>query len=97
DEENQTKLHETYVTEQKSSVFGKYAAIDVEKVKSASEQDADAISKVQAAAKKSALSTAAIFPSIMFVCYLGLILYFKSQGGYRAESLEAADSQRVNP
>ena len=42
---------------------------------------------VQAGAKKNALSTAAIFPAIMLVCYLALILHFKSRGGYRSEEL----------
>jgi hypothetical protein len=42
---------------------------------------------VQAGAKKAALSTAAVFPAIMLVCYLALILHFKSRGGYRSEEL----------
>ncbi len=29
----------------------------------------------------------AIFPCIMFVCYLILIAYFRSQGGYKAQVL----------
>jgi len=92
DQKHQTSLHATYVTQEKTSVFGKYAALDMEKVNTASEEDAREIVQVQATAKKNALATAAIFPCIMLVCYLGLILYFKSQGGYRAESLEAASS-----
>jgi hypothetical protein len=28
-----------------------------------------------------------VLPVIMFVCYLGLILYFQSRGGYRAQVL----------
>ena len=38
-------------------------------------------------AKKSALSTVAIFPGIMLVCYLILLAYFRSKGGYDAKVL----------
>jgi hypothetical protein len=31
--------------------------------------------------------TAAIFPAIMLTCYIILILYFRSKGGYKAEEL----------
>lgn len=33
----------------------------------------------------------AVFPAIMLACYLGLIAYFKSCGGYRPKTLAAAD------
>ena len=54
DQENQMELHQTYVTQEKSSVFGNYAALDLEKVKSASPEDAAGIAQVQATAKKNA-------------------------------------------
>ena len=38
-------------------------------------------------AKQSALAKAAVLPLIMFVCYLGLWLYFRMNGGYKAEEL----------
>jgi len=41
------------------------------------------VSQVEADAKKGALSTVVIFPVIMLICYLGLIVYFRSKGGYR--------------
>lgn len=44
---------------------------------------------VRTSAKKRAMSTVAILPLIMAACYLGLILWFKSQGGYKAVELEA--------
>jgi hypothetical protein len=39
------------------------------------------------AAKKRALASVAIFPGIMLVCYLILLGYFKTRGGYKAEVL----------
>jgi TRAP-type mannitol/chloroaromatic compound transport system permease large subunit len=56
-------------------------------LKAAPATDQLAVAAVQAGAKKNALSTAAIFPAIMLVCYLALILHFKSRGGYRSEEL----------
>jgi MFS family permease len=37
--------------------------------------------------KQGALGTIAILPTLMLVCYLGLIAYFKATGGYRAKHL----------
>ena len=52
-----------------------------EKLKTAPEDDKSKIESVQNAEKKNALSTVAILPIIMFFCYIGLILYFRSRGG----------------
>lgn len=37
--------------------------------------------------KQGTLGKIAVLPAIMFLCYLGLILYFHKQGGYRAKSI----------
>jgi MFS family permease len=37
--------------------------------------------------KQATLGTIALLPVVMLVCYLGLIAYFRSAGGYRAERL----------
>jgi len=49
---------------------------------------------VRIAAKKRAMATIAALPAIMAVCYLGLILYFKSQGGYKAIELSAGGGKK---
>ena len=38
--------------------------------------------------KHDALRTIAILPGIMFLVYLGLILYFRSRGGYKPVVLD---------
>ena len=58
-----------------------------QKVAAASKADQERIKDIQESAKKSALPTVAIFPCIMLVCYLILILYFWSRGGYHAQVL----------
>ena len=50
----------------------------------------EAVQAVRDEAKKNALSTAAIFPAIMLVCYLALIIGFRMKGGYRSEEIGAS-------
>ncbi len=76
-------LHETYVTQERTSLFGDYVALDSEVVNAAPQSDRDRIAEVETDAKKGALRTVVLFPVLMLVSYLGLILYFRSRGGYR--------------
>ncbi len=39
----------------------------------------------------------AIFPAIMLAFYIGLIVYFKSRGGYKAEILATPQDQPLVP
>jgi MFS family permease len=80
-------VHEKVVAEEKSSVFGTYSPLDQEKIGSLGSDEKLVVETIKASAKKNALLTVAIFPAIMLVCYLILILYFRSKGGYKAEEL----------
>jgi len=82
------QLHQQVVTMEKSSVFGSYRPLDQERVEALPMTDKDTIHQITAEAKKSALFTVAIFPTIMLICYIGLLLYFKSQGGYQPIHLD---------
>lgn len=82
-------LHAKFVTVPKHSVFGPYLALNQTAVAQAGPAERQAIEQAQAMAKKGALSTAVVFPAIMFAAYLGLILYFRSRGGYRVDHLTA--------
>jgi MFS transporter, DHA2 family, metal-tetracycline-proton antiporter len=42
---------------------------------------------VQAASKRNVFTTIAILPSFMLVCYLGMLLWFRSKGGYKPVDL----------
>jgi MFS family permease len=46
-----------------------------------------AIEDAKAGSAQKALANMAIFPAFMLVAYIGLFLYFKSKGGYKAEVL----------
>ncbi len=80
-------VHVKVVAEEKSSVFGKYKPLDQDKIVSLESDEKLVVETIKASAKKNALLTVAIFPVIMLICYLTLILYFKSKGGYKAEEL----------
>ncbi|HWE04274.1 MAG TPA: MFS transporter [Tepidisphaeraceae bacterium] len=71
----------------KKWVFGEYKAVDEDKVKALPTDEQAKITSIGDDAKKGALATVAIFPGIMLACYLILIFYFKSQGGYEAQVL----------
>jgi hypothetical protein len=47
----------------------------------------ESLAAVAAESQQSALFKVAIFPALMFVCYLLLMLYFRIKGGYKAEVL----------
>lgn len=83
DQEQGTELYDTYVTDQKRGVFGYYTSLDVKKAEDAPDTDKAPIGEIQAGAQKGALSTVAIFPIIMLLCYIGLMLYFRARGGYK--------------
>jgi fucose permease len=82
-------LHARVVAGEKTSVFGRYQPIDQQKFEALPESDKDVVGEITASAKQSALMTVAIFPAIMLACYLILIFYFKSKGGYKPVELEA--------
>jgi len=76
-------LYDQVVAEEKVSVFGIYNTLDQTKVAALPEEDKLVVDKVTAVAKKKALSTVAVFPLIMLICYVVLMIYFRSRGGYK--------------
>jgi MFS family permease len=88
DVSNKTAIHSTYVTEQKTSLFGEYKALDQAKLSGATPEEQTTVTSIRDTAKKEALSYIVIFPLIMLVSYVLLMLYFKSKGGYKVVLLE---------
>jgi len=81
------------VTVKKDYLLGAYQAVDP--LKSAAFTDAKSVADLQAATttgKFSALGKMALFPAFTFICYLALLLYFKSRGGYRPVQLQPTNS-----
>ena len=82
-------LYQT-VTTTNTYLLGQYLAVDP--VKSAAVTDEKAIAEIksaESAGKFSALGKMAMFPAFTFACYLALIFYFKSKGGYKPVQLAA--------
>ncbi len=88
DKANSTNIHATYVTENKTSVFGDYKALDQSKLITASAGDNATVTVIRNTAKKEALKDIVIFPIIMLISYCLLIFYFRSKGGYKAVLLK---------
>ncbi len=89
----QPALHQQLVGEERTSVFGTYRPVDPTRMKALNSQETRLIEEIADAAKKNALSTVTVFPVVMLICYLVLMAYFKSKGGYEAEALVAERSR----
>lgn len=82
------QLYQQLTTEgEKKSVFGNYKYVDPTKIGTLTNPEKMVLAEVQVDAKKKALLTVTILPSIMLVCYLSLIFYFSRRGGYRPVDL----------
>jgi len=94
DANNSTEYHQNYITENKTSIFGEYMALDNTKLESAPEETLETIANVQNAAKKDALRTVSYLPGIMFVFYVAFILYFRvAKGGYKPVIIHEEDPE----
>jgi MFS family permease len=87
DARNNTQLVETLKTE-RTGIFGDYTAIDPAKRATIAGDEEAAVVAAERESKHDALRTIAILPGIMFLVYLGLILYFRSKGGYKPVVLD---------
>jgi MFS family permease len=97
DKTNNTSIHSTYVTENKTSFFGDYKALDQSKLSTASPEESATINTIRDTAKKDALRNIVVFPITMLVSYLLLILYFRSKGGYKAVLLNRQPGPDTKP
>jgi len=97
DQAHQTAIHSTYVTEQKTSFFGDYKALDQTKLSTANAGEQLTVTNIRDTAKKEALRYIVFFPLIMLVSFLLLLLYFRSKGGYKPVTLNPADEPEATP
>jgi MFS family permease len=80
-------VHAQLAGETKQSVFGAYKSLDPKKVEELTGDSKREVTDIQDQAKRNVLFVVATFPCIMLAAYIGLILYFKSKGGYKAKEL----------
>lgn len=81
-------IHAALVGDQTTNYGMTYRTLNQGKVKELSQEDQDRFHQIQGETKQGTLSTIAILPVIMFCCYISLIVYFKSKGGYEVQHLE---------
>ncbi|MGJ8639406.1 MAG: MFS transporter [Opitutaceae bacterium] len=82
-------VYET-ITEERHYVLGNYTALNTAAVQDLPEALQGEIGQVQERETQGALAKMAMFPAFMLVCFIGLILYFKSKGGYKPKVLGEA-------
>lgn len=75
------------VSKEDAYFLGKYTAVDDTKV--AALADGEEVQGIIKIAKQGALAKVTMFPAFMLLCYLALIFYFKSRGGYRPQEVGA--------
>jgi len=76
------------VTVDKNYLLGAYRAIDPEKAAGVTDNaDTIQIQSATTTGQFNALAKMALFPLFIFACYVSLILYFKSRGGYKPVQL----------
>jgi MFS family permease len=80
-------IHSRVAAVEKVSIFGKYQTVDQEKLAALNQDEKQVVDAVVSSAKKNALLTVAVFPAIMLACYLILIFYFRTKGGYKPVDL----------
>ena len=74
----------------KEGLFSEYQFVDTNKectARSSIAEKQKQLKQLESATKQHVLTRIAVLPAIMCVCYLGLIVYFLSRGGYKAEVL----------
>ncbi len=86
-------LYAQVIGEPTASMFGEYHPIDQEKIDAldaTEREDAEAkLTAVRTRGKSDALFKVAILPLLMLITYWGLLIWFRTKGGYRAVELAA--------
>jgi MFS family permease len=95
DRAHNTTLHQT-LTVQKEGLLGAYRSVDSAKLAGADDTTKTAVASAEGVAKKAALRSVVFFPAFMLVCYVGMLLYFRSKGGYKALDLDALPEVRAD-
>jgi MFS family permease len=81
-------IHAIVAGEQVQNYTMKYQNLNKQAVASLPKAEQTQVTAIEARTKQQTLNIVAILPGIMFLCYLALVIYFISKGGYRAQQLE---------
>lgn len=92
DARNHAGLTQSYLTLDRVSLFGHYRALDEAKVATAPDADKAVLDSLSSGAKKDALKQVALLPVLTFLVFVGMILWFRSRGGYKPVVLAQAEA-----
>ena len=83
----------TYETISKEDTYflGKYNAVDGDKVATLDDAKQGEVGELIKTGKQSSLARITIFPIFMLGCYIGMIFYYKSRGGYKPVELDSGN------
>jgi hypothetical protein len=87
------KLHAA-VAEPAQQKFGfDFQPLDKAKIESLAGPDKARVEEIMAQTNQAVLAKIAMLPAILFVCFLGLGLYFRRRGGYRPVEISRPDTR----
>ncbi|MFU8848911.1 MAG: MFS transporter [Opitutales bacterium] len=78
------------VTTENNFLLGSYVALDNSAVYKLGEETQANVTMIKERETQGALAKMTMFPAFMLLCYIGLIVYFKSKGGYKPKVLGEA-------
>jgi MFS family permease len=92
----QPAIHQLVAGTETTSYGMRFRPLDQAKLKALPAEEQAKVTQVQGQVKQGTLHIVSILPAIMFVCYVGLLIYFRSRGGYKAQVLtgHAADDEK---
>jgi hypothetical protein len=68
---------------EKTGLLGGYRAVDEAKLKAASAEEQKVVADARSGVQQATLEKVAVLPIGMLICYIAMLLWFKSKGGYR--------------
>lgn len=68
---------------EKTGLLGGYRAVDEAKLKAATPEEQKVVADARSGVQQATLEKVAVLPIGMLVCYIAMLLWFKSKGGYR--------------
>ncbi len=77
------------IVEPEQSKFGlTFKALDKSKIAALPEAEKADVERIRTLNNQATLGKVAVLPAIMLLCYLGLIMHFRSKGGYRQVEIQ---------
>lgn len=68
---------------EKTGLLGAYRAVDEDKLKAASADEQKVVADARGGVQQATLDQVAVLPIGMLVCYVAMMMWFRSRGGYR--------------